>query len=65
MYTGTTIWHKASVLEDQMTEYSGDTLPAMTGAEMQTTREFLGLTRGWLASDLQMGERRMMRMESG
>lgn len=42
-----------------------DDLPAMTGAEMQTTREFLGLTRGWLANDLQMGERRMMRMEAG
>lgn len=41
-----------------------DSLPAMTGAEMQTTREFLGLTRGWLANDLQMGERRMMRMEA-
>lgn len=41
-----------------------DMLPAMTGAEMQTAREFLGLTRGWLASDLQMGERRMMRMEA-
>lgn len=39
-------------------------LPAMTGAEMQTAREFLGLTRGWLATDLQMGERRMMRMEA-
>ena len=39
-------------------------LPAMTGAEMQMTREFLGLTRGWLADDLQMGERRMMRMEA-
>jgi len=40
------------------------TLPAMTGAEMQTTREFLGLTRGWLAAELQMQERRMMRMEA-
>jgi hypothetical protein len=40
-------------------------LPAMTGAEMQTAREFLGLTRGWLGNDLQMGERRMMRMEAG
>ena len=39
-------------------------LPSMTGAEMQTTREFLGLTRGWLASELQMQERRMMRMEA-
>jgi hypothetical protein len=42
-----------------------DDLPAMTGAEMQTAREFLGLTRGWLGNDLQMGERRMMRMEAG
>lgn len=42
-----------------------DDLPAMTGAEMQTAREFMGLTRGWLANDLQMGERRMMRMEAG
>ena len=39
-------------------------LPAMTGAEMQATREFLGLTRGWLAADLQISERRMMRMEA-
>ena len=39
-------------------------LPAMTGAEMQTAREFLGLTRGWIADDLQINERRMMRMEA-
>lgn len=39
-------------------------LPAMTGAEMQTAREFLGLTRGWLADDLLINERRMMRMEA-
>lgn len=41
-----------------------NTVPAMTGAEMQTAREFLGLSRGWLAEDLQINERRMMRMEA-
>lgn len=51
--------------KENMVDAMVDDLPAMTGAEMQTTREFLGLTRGWLADDLQMGERRMMRMEAG
>ena len=41
-----------------------DTLPALTGAEMQTTREFLGLSRTWLSQDLLISERRMMRMEA-
>ena len=40
-------------------------LPAMTGAEMQTTRESLGLTLGWLSQHMTMNERRMMRMEAG
>lgn len=39
-------------------------LPAMTGAEMQATREFLGLSRSWLSEEMTMGERRMMRMEA-
>jgi len=41
------------------------TLPAMTGAEMQTTREFLGLSLGWLSRHMTMNERRLMRMEAG
>jgi len=36
----------------------------MTGAEMQATREVLGLSRNWLSADLQISERRMMRMEA-
>lgn len=39
-------------------------LPAMTGAELQATREFLGLSRGWLANKLQINERRIMRMDA-
>lgn len=39
-------------------------LPTMTGAELQATREFLGLSRTWLADKLQIGERRIMRMEA-
>lgn len=49
---------------NERTHMSDNILPAMTGAEMQTTREFLGLTRGWLGNDLQIGERRLMRMEA-
>jgi hypothetical protein len=41
------------------------TLPAMTGAEMQVTREFLALSRGRLANHLVLNERRMLRMEAG
>jgi hypothetical protein len=36
----------------------------MTGAEMQTTREYLGLSLGWLSRHMTMNERRMMRMEA-
>lgn len=39
-------------------------LPAMTGAELQATREFLGLSRSWLADKLQIRERRIMRMDA-
>jgi hypothetical protein len=37
----------------------------MTGSEMLCTREFLGLTKAWLAEYLAMDERRMRRMELG
>lgn len=43
---------------------SNPLLPAMTGAEMQCTREFMGLTRDWLAEDLQIAPRNLMRMEA-
>lgn len=43
---------------------SNDILPAMTGAEMKTIREFLGLPREWLSEDMQIGVRRLMRMEA-
>ena len=39
-------------------------LPAMTGAEMQVTREWLGLNRKWLSGHLQISERRLLRMEA-
>lgn len=42
-----------------------DTLPAMTGAEMQVTREFLGLDRKWLSEVMVINDRRMARMEAG
>lgn len=40
-------------------------LPAMTAAELQCTREWLGLTRAWLANDMALNERRLARMEAG
>lgn len=40
-------------------------LPAMTAAEMQVTREYLGLSTSWLANHLVLNERRMLRMEAG
>ena len=39
-------------------------MPAMTGAEMQSTREYLGFTNKWLADKFTIGERRLFRMES-
>lgn len=43
---------------------SSPPLPAMTGAELQVMREFLGLSTSWLAQHMAMNERRMMRMEA-
>lgn len=37
---------------------------AMTGAELQVTRDYLGLSREWLANEMVMNERRMGRMEA-
>ena len=63
---GLSRWHKASGRKElSMTDLSTQTLPAMTGAEMQSTREFLGLSLGWLSRHMTMNERRMMRMETG
>jgi len=39
-------------------------LPAMTGAEMQSTREYLGFTNKWVADKFTISERRLYRMES-
>jgi hypothetical protein len=39
-------------------------LPAMTGAELQCSREYLGLSTSWLAQHMVMNERRMLRMEA-
>ena len=39
-------------------------IPAMTGAELQATKEFLGLTTGWLAHRLVIDDRRIRRMEA-
>lgn len=41
-----------------------ESLPAMTGAEMQATREYLGLTLAWLAEKFSLNERRLHRMEA-
>lgn len=41
------------------------TLPAMTGMELLCTKEFLGLTTGWLADRLVINARRITRMEAG
>lgn len=40
-------------------------LPAISPAELQSTREYLGLSLGWIADHLVMSERRLVRMESG
>lgn len=40
-------------------------LPAMTSAELQTTKGFLGVSTGWLAQHLVLDERRIRRMERG
>jgi hypothetical protein len=40
-------------------------LPAMTGAELMCTREFLGIDRKWLADRLVINDRRLARMEAG
>ena len=45
-------------------EVNAVALPAMTGAEMKTAREFLGLTTSWLSNEMTMNERRMQRMEA-
>lgn len=36
---------------------------AMTGAELQASREYLGLSTKWLADYLDVGERKIMRWE--
>jgi hypothetical protein len=38
---------------------------AMTGAELQITRDYLGISREWLSNEMVMNERRMGRMEAG
>jgi hypothetical protein len=38
-------------------------VPAMTGAELQSIREYLGLSTKWLADYLEVGERKVMRWE--
>lgn len=40
-------------------------LPAITAAEMQATREYLGLSNTWVANQLVINERRLVRMEAG
>ena len=40
-------------------------LPAISAAELQTTREWLGLSVKWIAERLVMNERRIIRMEAG
>ena len=40
-------------------------LPAITPAELQVTREYLGLSTKWVAEQLVIGDRRLTRMESG
>jgi hypothetical protein len=39
-------------------------LPSMTGAELRCSREFLGLTQGWMARYLMCDSRRLLRMEN-
>jgi hypothetical protein len=40
-------------------------IPAMTPAEMQVTKEYLGLNTKWMARRLVLDERRLRRMEAG
>lgn len=40
-------------------------VPAMTGAELQAVREYLGLSTRWMADFLGVGERKIMRWEDG
>lgn len=40
-------------------------LPNMTAGELKCQREYLGLSPGWLADKLVMGQRRIERMEAG
>jgi len=40
-------------------------VPVMTGAELMATREFLGMSRSFVAKYLVLNERRLQRMENG
>jgi hypothetical protein len=40
-------------------------LPDMTAAELRCSREYLGLTQGWMARYLMCDNRRLLRMEMG
>lgn len=40
-------------------------MPALSAAEFQTTREYLGLSTNWIANKLVLNERRLVRMENG
>jgi hypothetical protein len=40
-------------------------LPALSAAEMQTLREYLGLSTKWISEKLVLNERRLVRMENG
>lgn len=42
-----------------------ESLPALSAAEMQTTREYLGLSTKWISEKLVLNERRLVRMENG
>lgn len=44
---------------------SFEDLPAISAAELQATREYLGLSTAWMAKQLVINERRLIRMESG
>jgi hypothetical protein len=51
--------------ENAMTRPEKNEIPAMSPAELQTTREFLGLSTSWIAEKLVINKRRLVRMESG
>ena len=53
------------MIEQPLVTETDTCLPAMTGAELKATREFLGLSTAWIADQLVIGERRLQRMESG